>query len=191
VVVIVASAGGLPALTRVLRDLPLALGAAVVALIHLAPDHQSIIAALLSHASGVPVHEARGGERLAAGLRFVAPPAHHLSIEPGGTLRLSQEAPVHFSRPSADVLLESAARCGPAVIGVILTGAGHDGAAGALAVRRAGGYVLVQDPATAAFPSMPESAIAAGAASDVLPIEQIGAAITGLIQKLTADAQHR
>jgi two-component system chemotaxis response regulator CheB len=111
---------------------------------------------------------------------LVAPPGHHLEIVADGGARLTDTAPVHFSRPSADRLFESAARSCGVISGVILTGAGMDGAAGAVAVRAAGGHVIVQDRATSACFGMPRAAIDAGAADDILPLQNIGPAVLQL-----------
>jgi len=175
--VIVASAGGLTVIERLLSDLPVTLPATLLVMMHLTPGHPSLIAELLTSAGHRRVREAREGDRATAGSCFVAPPGHHLMVDAEGTLRLTQEPPVHFARPSADVLLESAARSGRPVIAVVLTGAGLDGAAGVAAVRRAGVRTLVQDPRQAAFPSMPQAAIDSGAVERILPVEQIGAEI--------------
>jgi two-component system chemotaxis response regulator CheB len=180
-VVIVASAGGLSLIERLLTSLPRDLGAAIVILMHLTPRQPSLIAELFSSASRRRVTEARTGDDACTGSSFVAPPDHHLLIERDGTLRLTQEPPVHFARPSADVLLSSAARSGRPVIAVVLSGAGVDGAQGAVEVRRAGGHVLVQDPLEAQFPSMPQAAVAAGAAERILPLERMGQEIERLL----------
>jgi two-component system chemotaxis response regulator CheB len=181
-VVIVASAGGLAALKQVLGSLPHSLHAAVLVLLHLSPDHPSMMADLLAGSTRRSVKQAQGGEFAAAGTVFVAPPDHHLELGADGALRLTQAPLVHFSRPSADVLLESVAQPGRLVIAVVLTGAGRDGASGVAAVKAAGGRVIIQDPASAAFPGMPTAAIATGAADWVLPLEAIGARIVALVE---------
>lgn len=180
--VIVASAGGLIALKTVLGALPRGLPAAVLVMLHLAPDHPSMMADLLAGSTRRTVREAQGGEFPIAGTVFVAPPNHHLEVGADGALRLTRAPLVNFSRPSADVLLESIAHPGRLVIAVVLTGAGRDGAKGVAAVKAAGGRVIIQDPASAAFPGMPAAALATGAADWVLPLEAIGARIVELVE---------
>jgi two-component system, chemotaxis family, protein-glutamate methylesterase/glutaminase len=105
---------------------------------------------------------------------YVGPPDYHVLVEEGH-LSLSTDAPVQFSRPSIDVLFESAAHSyGPGVIGIILTGANEDGAAGLAAVKERGGVALVQDPSGAERRTMPDAAIAATIADAVLPLDAIG-----------------
>ena len=101
-------------------------------------------------------------------------------ICPGNAIHLTHSAPVHFVRPSADLLFESAARSSGAVIAVVLTGNGMDGAAGAAVVRSAGGLVIAQDQATSAFFGMPHAAIISGVVDFVLPLEEIGPALIDL-----------
>ena len=178
VVALAASAGGLNALTRVLAALPRDFPAAVVVLQHLAAGHASYLAEILRRRTPLRVKQAEEGDELCDGTVYVAPPARHLLVGPDGRLTLSRTAPVHFARPSADALFESvAARFGRRAVTVILSGAGSDGAAGAAAVRRAGGFSIVQDPATAEFLGMPTAAIGAGAADLVLALEDIAPAL--------------
>ena len=107
----------------------------------------------------------------------MAPPGRHLVLE-NGALRLSQAPERHSCRPSVDVLFESVAvDCGPDSLAVLLTGMGRDGAAGMLAVRRAGGRTIAQDEATSIVFGMPREAILLGAAEQVLPLPEIGSAI--------------
>jgi two-component system chemotaxis response regulator CheB len=111
-----------------------------------------------------------------AGTVHVAPPGYHLLVERGATLALSIDDAVTFARPSIDVLLESAAwALGPGVLAIVLSGASRDGAAGVAAVRAHGGRVWVQDPATAAFATMPSAAL--DHADVVLPPERMGAVL--------------
>ena len=112
---------------------------------------------------------------------YVAPPGCHMIVAPGYAVRLTHEAPVHFVRPAADRLFESAARSCAPVIAVILTGTGSDGAAGAAAVRASGGIVIAQDQATSAFFGMPQAAIDSGVVNYILPVDDIGPALMTLI----------
>ncbi|MBM4355789.1 MAG: chemotaxis protein CheB, partial [Deltaproteobacteria bacterium] len=120
-------------------------------------------------------------ERVAGGAVYVAPANYHLLVERDLTLSLSTEEPVHWSRPSIDVLFESAARAwGRHVVGVLLTGGNADGVEGLLAIRAAGGLTLVQDPSTAESPAMPRAAIRAGAAQRVLSLEEMAKLLVGI-----------
>ena len=105
----------------------------------------------------LPIYEE---EPLAPGTVYLAPANYHLLVERSGVLELSVDPPVNFARPSVDVLFESAAEAfGRQLIGIILTGAGHDGSRGLLQIRQAGGLVIVQDPADAEMDSMPRKAL--------------------------------
>lgn len=181
VVAIGASAGGVAALPAVLSVLPADFPAAIIVVQHLAPQHRSFLAAILARACRLPAREAVSGDIILPGVIYVAPPAAHLELK-GGELTLSDAAPVHYARPSIDVLFATvAAACGPHAIGVILTGAGVDGAAGLRAIKRAGGRTIVQEPTTAEYASMPSAASATGCADLMLPLTSIGAALAGLI----------
>ncbi len=175
-VVIGASAGGVEALLGLATKLRRGLRPAVLVVLHLPPDRPSELAALLSARCAVPVHEALDKAPLLPGTVTIAPPDYHLLVEPGGTLALSVDAPVRYSRPAIDVLFESAAAAiGPRLLGVVLTGGSSDGSDGLLAVRRHGGIAWVQDPSTAIAATMPASALALAGADAVLTLPQIGA----------------
>jgi two-component system chemotaxis response regulator CheB len=182
VVALAASSGGLAALTRVLSALPADFPAAVLVVQHLVKDHPSLLAEILRCRILLPVEDARGGERLTAGRVFLAPPDHHLIVGPDGVLSLTQAPPVHFVRPSADVLFASIAdSVGPGGIAVVLTGTGCDGADGVIAVKSHGGLVIVQDEATSAAFGMPGAAFATGSADRVLPLAEIAPALVALV----------
>jgi two-component system chemotaxis response regulator CheB len=177
-VVIASSLGGIQALRHILAHLPADLPASVVVVQHLEGGRRSRLAEVLGMVSVLPVCEAVGGEALGGGRVFVAPPNHHLVVDGGRRLQLSDAPPVRFSRPAADPLFISAAeRFGAGVVAVVLTGHDSDGSLGVRAIKESGGTVLVQDPATAMVESMPVNAIATGTADDVLPLEQIAARI--------------
>lgn len=160
-IVIGASAGAVEALLTVLPQLP-ADGPPVLVAVHIPPDRANMLVPLLQARCRVRIKEAEDKEPARAGTVYFAPPDYHLLVEQGGDLALSSDEAVHYSRPSIDVLFESAADAwGPGLAGAILTGANDDGAAGLAAVARAGGLALVQDPARAAAPAMPEAALAA------------------------------
>jgi two-component system chemotaxis response regulator CheB len=181
VVAIGASAGGVTALPAVLAPLPADFPAALLIVQHLDAHRRSFLAAVLARTCRLPVRDARSGDLIEPGVVYVAPPGAHLVLR-GGRLVLSDAAPVNFSRPSVDVLFGSVAvACGPRAVGVILTGAGVDGAAGLRAIKTAGGRTLVQEPAGAEYPSMPAAARATGCADLTLALAEIGPALAGLM----------
>ncbi len=183
VVALASSAGGVNALLLLLAAIPADFPAAMVAVQHLDPHHRSALAQVLGRKTALVIEEAVDGAPLAAGRLLLAPPDHHLRIDAGRVARLSQTPAVQFVRPSADVLFTSVAETyGPRAIAVVLSGTGSDGAAGAAAVRRAGGVVLVQDPATSEFDGMPRAAVQAGCATEVLPLEEIAPALLRQLQ---------
>jgi two-component system, chemotaxis family, protein-glutamate methylesterase/glutaminase len=173
-VVVGCSWGGLEALSVLLADLPADFRLPVVVVQHRTRHPSSVLLHLLAAKSALPVVEADDKEELAGGRVYLAPADYHLLVE-DGSLALSVDELVRFSRPSVDVLFESAADAyGAGVIGVVLTGANDDGAAGLLRIHRHGGFGIVQDPETAERPEMPAAAIAAGGADRVAPLEEIG-----------------
>jgi two-component system, chemotaxis family, protein-glutamate methylesterase/glutaminase len=175
-VVVGASAGGVEALSVLLAALPPALRAAVFVVLHLPKDRPSLLVDIFQPRCARPVREAQDKEAVEAGTVYVAPPDYHLLIEEGPRLALSVDDPVHFSRPSIDVLFESAADVfGERLLGIILTGASRDGADGLDAVRRTGGWTVVQTPATAHAMAMPAAAIGRGPVDAVLDVEEIAA----------------
>ncbi|HVX23436.1 MAG TPA: chemotaxis protein CheB [Acidimicrobiales bacterium] len=158
VIVLGASAGGVEALSAVVANFPPDLPAAVMAVLHLPSKRFSVLPAILSRAGPLPARHPADGELLVAGTVYVAPPDHHLSIR-DGRARLARGPREYGHRPSVDVLFRSAAEAyGPAACGVVLSGYLDDGAAGLAAVRRAGGFTIVQDPEDAIFPDMPTAA---------------------------------
>lgn len=172
--VIGASAGGVEALSVLLPALTPAMGIAVVVVLHLPPSRDSLLVDLFAPRCALDVAEAQDKMPLEAGHLYFAPPNYHLLVDEGPQLALSVDEPVNYSRPSIDVLFESAAAVyGERLAGLVLTGANGDGARGLAAVRAAGGTTLAQDPAEAACPYMPEAAIACGAVQHVLNLAGI------------------
>ncbi len=172
VVVIGTSAGGLRALEKILGALPSTYPLPIVVVQHRSKESEAF-ATVMRTMVELPVHEAEDKEPLVAPGVYLAPPDYHLLLEPG-RLALSTDDPVSYSRPSIDVLFESAADAyGPDVVGVLLTGANHDGARGLVRIRAAGGHTIVQDPSTAESPEMPAAGIASGAANRILPLDAI------------------
>ena len=181
IIVIGASAGGVPALLRLVRALPADLPAAVLVVQHRVPTLPALLGELMNNAAGLPARDAIDGETPLPAHIYLAPPDHHLLIE-GGKLRLTRGPKENYSRPAIDPLFRTAAQgFGSRVVGVILSGTLFDGTAGLTAVQRAGGVTLVQDPKDAAYAGMPESAIAGGAADCVLPLEEIAPALINLV----------
>ncbi|MEO8013114.1 chemotaxis protein CheB [Polaromonas sp.] len=159
-VVIGASAGGVDALMEILPGLPAGFGLPLVVVLHLSESHHSQLAAIFRRRMSMQVREAADKETLTPGTLYFAPPGYHLLVETDHSLSLSCEAHVHFSRPSIDVLMESAADAyGLNLAGILLTGANADGARGLDKIGRQGGLSVVQDPAEARMPVMPEAAI--------------------------------
>jgi two-component system chemotaxis response regulator CheB len=182
IVALVASAGGLPALTAILSGLPADFPAAVVVLQHLDPSRPSLLTKILRQHSTLPVYEARQGDRICPGAVFVAPPAHHLLVDSHGELSLTETERVHYVRPSADTLLESVARSyGSRAVAVVLTGSGTDGADGVRIVKQMGGTVIAQDRPTSRSFGMPGAAIRTGCVDSVLPLAEIAAALVHLV----------
>lgn len=182
VVVLAASVGGLHALGQILTALPPRFPAAVLVVQHLSAHFPSHLDALLGKRSTLPVQWAQHGKLVRPGQVYLAPRNYHLVLSAYHTLRLSQEPLVHYSHPAADPLLYAvASHSRQRAIGVILTGGGSDGALGILALKRGGGRVLVQDPATAENAAMPEAAIRTGCVDFVLPLSTLAPALVSLV----------
>jgi len=173
-----ASAGGVEALGVLLRALPASCQAAVVVVLHLAPGRSSRLPQLYAERCLLPLREAQDKEAVLGGIVYFAGPDYHLQIEPERYFSLSLDEAVNFSRPSIDVLLESAAYAYRGdMLAIILTGASSDGAAGLVRVRSLGGSAWVQDPADAVASSMPAAALQRAGADRVLDLRQIAASL--------------
>ena len=182
IVVIGASAGGVHALETVLGALPSPFPVAIGLVLHLSPDHDSILAEILARRTRRRVVWAAQGSRLMPNAVYVAPPNQHLGIDALGVIALSSAPREQYARPSIDHLFESAAKAfGARTLGVLLTGNGADGSAGATAIFNAGGIVIAQDEASSEYFSMPRQAIESGAATIVLPLLAISAAVARLV----------
>ncbi len=159
-VVIGVSTGGVLALKQILSALPADFPIPVLVVTHITPTADDGLAQLLNSQCSIRIKEADEEEPLAPGTVYLAPANYHLLVERRGVLELSVDPPVNFARPSVDVLFESAAEAfGRHLIGIILTGAGHDGSRGLLRIRQAGGLVIIQDPVDAEMDSMPRKAL--------------------------------
>ncbi|MCX4236967.1 chemotaxis protein CheB [Streptomyces sp. NPDC020707] len=182
VVAIASSAGGIRALGTLLGALDPALPVPVLVVQHLDRKRRSLIAEVLGRQSALPVKLAEHHERIQLGTVYVAPPNRHLLVGPTGLLRLSESQPVHFVRPSADLLFGAVSSAyGSRALACVLTGSGVDGAAGVLDVKERGGTVIAQDPRTAEFAGMPQAAVNSGAVDLVLSLEEIAEAVHGLV----------
>ncbi len=172
-VVVGTSTGGLHALTRLLSALPANYSLPILIVQHRSKDSDERLSSLLHVASKIPVVEAEDKEPLRSPGVYLSPPDYHLLVETD-SMALSTEEPVAYSRPSIDVLFESAAYShGSAVIGVLLTGANQDGTRGLQEIKQRGGYVIVQDPASAESGFMPKNALKHVAPDRVLALDQI------------------
>lgn len=175
-VVLLASAGGLSALSTVLRDLPADLPAAIVVQQHLG-DHDSVLPAILRRQTERGVSWAQDGQALVAGQAVVCPPAMDLELSPDGRCRITEDGGLR----RFDVLLRSVAKSyGPRSVAAVLSGSGQDGAAGTAAMKRAGAIVIAESPDTALYSSMPLAAARAGA-DLMLPVQEIGRVLVGIV----------
>jgi two-component system chemotaxis response regulator CheB len=173
-VVVGASAGAIEALQVILPALPADFPAPILVVVHIPPDRRSLLPQVMQPRCALELREADDKEPALAGKVYFAPADYHLLVERDGRLSLSSEEPVQFSRPSIDVLFETAADAyGEGVIAVVLSGANSDGARGVARIARAGGRIIVQSPETAAATAMPLAALAACPGAAVLPLSRI------------------
>lgn len=180
-VVIGGSAGGVEALSAILSVLPADFSLPVLAVQHLHSSDDGNFALHMDRATRLHVVEPCDKEQIEHGHVYTAPANYHMLMERDGTIGLSVDERVNWSRPSIDVLFESAAlACGESVVAVILSGANTDGSKGICAIRKAGGLTVAQDPMCAETPIMPQAAIDTGAVDEVLSVEDIGRLLTGL-----------
>lgn len=185
-VVIGASAGGVEALNQLLPTLPKAFAPPVLVVVHVRQGQPSLLPGLFATRCELTIVEPFDKDEIAPGTVYFAPPGYHMLVEAEGgaapAIALSVDPPVRFSRPSVDVLFESAAHAyGERLLGIVLSGANDDGARGARAIRDAGGACWAQDPATASAPAMPLAAIAQGAANEVLTLDHMAMRLTQCI----------
>ncbi|HYR30001.1 MAG TPA: chemotaxis protein CheB [Thermoanaerobaculia bacterium] len=172
------SMGGMHALERIFSTLPADFAVPIVVAQHRYKTSSDALPNYFRRHSSLQVVDATDKQWVQPGHVYMAPADYHLMVDRSGEhgeLSLSVDAAVAYSRPSIDVLFESAADAyRQSVIGVVLTGANSDGTRGALRIKQRGGFVIAQDPTTAEAPAMPEAAIAAGRVDRILPLDRIG-----------------
>ena len=174
-IVIGTSTGGFEALKALAGGLPPDLPAALFIVLHIGPNGLGILPEILQRAGPLPAANARQGEPIRPGRIYVAPPDHHLLLEPSGHVRLSRGPKENRFRPAVDPLFRSAALAfGPRVVGVVLSGHLDDGTAGLWAIKDRGGTAVVQRPEDALAPSMPRSALAHVAVDHCLSLKEMG-----------------
>lgn len=183
-VAIGASAGGIDALFALLEPLSGPVRAPIIVVLHLPEQHESRLVQVFGHRTRLQVEEAQSHAPVAGGVLYFAPPGYHLLVERDRSFSLSCDPPVHFSRPSIDVFLESCADSyGEGLLAMVLTGANDDGARGLAAVKARGGLTAVQDPAEAPHPAMPQAAIRLAEPDFVLPLAGLGRLLQTAIRR--------
>jgi two-component system chemotaxis response regulator CheB len=181
IVAVGASTGGPQALRAILSQLPTGFAAPLVCVQHIGSGFLQPMVEWLAEGSPLPVRIAAQGEHPLPGVAYFAPEDHHLELDANGCFTLSQAPPCDGHRPSVTVTLRSMAqRFGPATVGILLTGMGHDGAEGMAAIAAAGGVTIAQDEASSVVYGMPREAVALGAVQLLLPLEQIAPALAAL-----------
>lgn len=184
IVVVGASAGGVEALRTIIGALPGNFSAPLFIVLHIPPHSPSMLPEILQRETALTVKSAEHGETIRRRTIYIAPPDHHLLIHGDRTVAVVRGPRENRHRPAIDPLFRSAAMvAGPDAVGVILTGTLDDGTAGLLAIRQRGGTAIVQDPADALYPDMPQSVLAHVDVQACLPLSGIAAAIAAAVQK--------
>lgn len=184
VIAMAASVGGLRALSVILGGLPAGFPAAIAIVMHLSPDHKSLLAEILGSRSLLKVRQAQTGDILCHSSVFVAPPNQHMSVVKGGRIELSSSnaEKVHYARPSAEPLFATvAAVYQKNAIAVVLTGGDGDGAFGVQIIKDQGGVVIAQNRHTSQDFSMPETSIKTGDVDFILPLSEIAPMLIELV----------
>ena len=191
-IVIGASAGGFFALKKLITALPIDFSIPILIVQHISPTSDSYMARHLNSLSKLTVKEADEKEAILPGHVYIAPPNYHLLIEEDNTISLSTENKKNYSRPSIDILFETAAYAyGKVLIGIILTGANNDGSSGLLSIKNHGGYCIVQDPSEAEVDTMPISAINNSNPQKILKIEEIASLLIEINKVLKKDTKKK
>ena len=186
VIAMAASEGGLKALSVILGGLPADFPAAIAIVMHLSPNHKSILAEILDSRSLLVVKQAKTGDFLCPSCAFVAPPNHHLLVGKSGCLKLSSPSAqkVNYARPSAEPLFVSVAKVyQKSAIAVVLTGGDGDGSFGVQIIKDEGGMVIAQDRPTSENFSMPETSIKTGDVDFILPLDEIGPKLIEMVER--------
>ncbi len=182
-IVIGTSAGGKDALTKLLTALPENFSIPVIIVLHLHPGQTGYHIECLNNRCALTVKEANEKESIEPGNIYFAPPDYHLLIEENKTFSLSVDKKVNYSRPSINVLFESAADVfSSALTGIVLTGANNDGADGMCSIKEAGGMTICQEPSDAEYPFMPQAAIDAVKMDYILPLGRIADLLKTLLK---------
>jgi two-component system chemotaxis response regulator CheB len=180
-VVIGASAGGLHALSEILKELPVSFPVPVIVIQHRSKEERMLLEQVLQLKCIIQIKQADEKENIMNGTVYFAPADYHLLVEKNRSFSLSSDAPVNFSRPSIDVTFETAAEAfGNELIGIILTGSSKDGAAGIEAIKKRGGITIAQNPVGAQFPFMPQAAINTGSVQYIFELEEIASFLLGI-----------
>ena len=182
------SAGGMSALSTVLSRLPADFALPIIMVQHMDPNSRDYLPNHLDRECNIQVKEAEDKENIMSGVAYIAPPNYHLLLEEDRTFSLSVDDAVNYSRPSIDVMFETAADVFKRrLVGVVLTGANADGSNGLKKIKALGGLAVVQDPATAHVDYMPKAAIASTKVDHILPLEEIASLLTELSHSSRAD----
>jgi two-component system chemotaxis response regulator CheB len=188
-IVIGVSAGGLEALKKILPELPKDFPVPIIVVQHRHPFSDDSLERAMDDICLINIHQINDKTSLEAGAAYFAPPNYHVMIEEDMTCSLTLDPPVNYSRPSIDVLFESASDIfGAHLVGIVLTGANKDGSLGLSIIKNRGGLVIVQDPETASVDAMPLAAIAATQVNYILKLEVIAEMLIHLfIEKQSGD----
>lgn len=174
VLVLACSAGGFKVMLAILKVLPENLPLGILVIIHRNAKYETNIEESIKGRCRIAVKVAEEKERIESGCAYFAPAGYHLLVEPDRSISLDISEPINFCRPSIDVTMQSVADVyGPSAVAILLSGANQDGAQGMKAVQRAGGLCIVQDPGYAEINTMPEAAIALGAADLILNDDEL------------------
>ena len=173
-IVIGTSAGGLDAISKLFHQLPVNYPIPIIVIQHRAKDQRELLEEVLQSKCKIVIKQADEKEMIKGGFAYIAPPGYHLLIEQDRSFSLSSDDLVSFSKPSIDVLFETAAEVFKEnLIGLILTGANSDGAAGIMAIKKFKGLTIAQSPKEAQYPYMPQSSIETGAVEHVWTLKEI------------------
>jgi len=183
-VVIGVSAGGLRALSEILNGLPENYPLPLIVIQHRSKEERTLLEEVLQAKCAISIKQADEKETIKGGTVYFAPPDYHLLVERDHSFSLTCDEPVNFSRPSIDLLFETASEVyKDKLVGVILTGANSDGAAGIQAIQQRGGLTIAQDPETSHFPDMPRAAIDTGSVQHILTAPAIKYFLLDLAKK--------